>query len=109
MTMFDEKRANQRKLTSLYTNILTLESQDVIGECLMTDICEYGFAIETEQKFSINQKILLKFSLLDQVIFLAGEIVRLDKGFLYPLYGVKICEDASKNLNVFRKYINCYL
>lgn len=109
MDIFDEKRANQRKLTSLYTNILAVESQDVIGECLMTDVCEYGFAIETEQKFSINQKILLKISLLNEVVFLAGEIVRFDKGYLYPLYGVKICEEDCRNLNIFREYINYHL
>ncbi|MEA5000412.1 MAG: PilZ domain-containing protein [Endomicrobiaceae bacterium] len=109
MNIFDEKRSNQRKLTSLYTNILSVGSQDVIGECLMTDVCEYGFAIETEQKFSIKQKILLKISLLNEVVFLAGEIVRFDKGYLYPLYGVKICEEDSKNLNIFREYINYHL
>lgn len=107
--MFEEKRAYQRKETSLCTNIMDIQNHTVIGECLMTDVCDCGFAIESEEELLIGQKIVLKFTLLNKTVFLAGEIIRTAKGFFYPLYGAKICEYKCINFNIFREYIKYYL
>jgi len=102
----EEKRAYKRKPISLYTDILGPKNLEFMGECLVTDACESGFAIESESNLSAGQKILLKFPLLNNMVFLSGEIVRSDKGFFYPLYGVKILEYDCINFNVFKNYIN---
>jgi Tfp pilus assembly protein PilZ len=105
-TMVDERRRFPRKQVSHSTNILSVETQGVLGECFLTNVSESGFAIESDCRFSLGHKIFIKINMLNDVISLIGEVVRVDKGFFDPLYGVRISENESGNLDIFRSYIN---
>ncbi len=104
-TMPDDRRKFPRKQVSHSTNILSAETQSVLGECFLTNVSESGFAIESDCRFSVGNKVSIKINMLNDVISLVGEVVRVDKGFFEPLYGVKICDNESENLDIFRAYI----
>ncbi len=104
--MIDEKRAFPRKAVSLSTNIFDVETNAVLGECILTDVSKNGFAIESEVVLSIGQKFGLKFTILNKDILLTGEVVRVDNGFFFILYGSRIVDDFCENLDFFRKYID---
>ncbi len=104
--MVDEKRAFPRKAVSLSTNILDTETKSVLGECILTDVSKNGFAIESEVILSIGQKFDLQFTILNKTVLLTGEVVRVDNGFFFILYGSKIVDEYCKNLEFFRKYID---
>ena len=104
--MIEEKRAYPRKQVSFETNILENKTKKVLGDCILTDISKNGFAIETETKLDIGQQIYLELELLNRPILLNGKIVRQAEGIFYPLYGLKIIDDDSTNLDFFRQYID---
>lgn len=104
--MIDERRAFPRKAVSLSTNIFDTETKAVLGECILTDVSKNGFAIETEVVLSIGQKFDLKFTVLNKAISLTGEVVRVDNGFFFVLYGSRIVDEFCENLEFFRKYID---
>ncbi len=103
--MLSERRQFPRKQVSHSTSISSAQTQNILGECFLTNVSESGFAIESDCIFNIGQKIFIKINILSDVIVLTGEVVRTDKGFFDPLYGVKICETESVNLETFRSYI----
>lgn len=103
--MPEDRRKFPRKQVSHSTNILSVETQDVLCEGFLTNVSESGFAIESDCRFSVGHKIFIKINMLNDVISLIGEVVRVDKGFFDPLYGVKICDNESENLDIFRAYI----
>lgn len=102
----DERRRYPRKQVSHSTNIMSAETRNVLGECFLTNVSGSGIAIESDCSFSIGQKVLIKINILSDVIVLAGEIVRTDRGFFDPLYGIRISEQESVNLDVFRSYVS---
>lgn len=107
--MFNERRKYQRKETSCSASIMMVETHSVLGEGFLTNVSENGFAIETECRFSIGKKILIKINLLNDTVFLSGEVVRTEEGFFDVLYGVQICEQESVNLEFFKTYIKYQL
>ncbi|GEM_PF-1534635 len=107
--MAKERRRYPRKEISYSANVMTVESQYVLGECFLTNVSENGFALETDCLLDIGDKIFIQINLLNDKVFLVGEVIRVDKGFFEPLYGIRICEDECVNLNFFRTYIKYQL
>lgn len=104
--METEKRKYPRKKVSLSTNILENKTEQVLGECILTDVSKNGFAIESETNLNVGQQFGLELEILNRKILLTGKIVRTAEGVFYPLYGVKIVDDECKNLDFFRQYID---
>ncbi len=102
----EERRAYPRKKVSLSTNILENKTEKILGDCILTDLSKNGFAIESETFFNIGQQFNLELTILNREILLNGKIVRSSDGLFYPLYGVKIIDNESKNLDFFRQYID---
>jgi hypothetical protein len=109
MNMFNERRKYQRKEASCHASVGAIDSQYVLGEGFLTNVSENGFAIETECLFPVGKKIFIKINLLNDTVFLVGEVVRTEEGFFDILYGVRICEHESVNLDFFKTYIKCHL
>lgn len=107
--MLKDRRKYPRKEISCSTSVMTAETQYVLGECFFINVCEDGFAIETESILSIGEKIFIKINVLNDTVFLTGEVIRIDKGFFEPLYGIKICEEECINLDLFKTYIKYQL
>ncbi len=107
--MLEERRKYPRKEISYSASVMTVETQYVLGECFLTNVSENGFAIETDCLLSVGEKIFIKINLLNDAVLLVGEIVRIDKGFFDILYGVKICDEESVNLEFFQTYIKYQL
>jgi hypothetical protein len=104
--MIEEKRAYPRKKVSLATNILESKTEKVLGDCILTDISKNGFAVESEINLHVGQQFDLELEVLNRKIILNGEVIRSADGLFYPLYGVKIIDNESKNLDFFRQYID---
>ena len=107
--MFEERRKYPRKEISYPASVMTVETQCVLGEGFLTNVSENGFAIETECLLCIGERIFIKINLLNDTVFLVGEVVRTEKGFFDTLYGIKICEQESVNLEFFKTYIKYQL
>jgi len=107
--MLEERRKYPRKEISCSAKLMTVETRYVLGECFLTNVSENGFAIETDCLLSEGEKIFIKINLLNDAVFLVGKIIRIDKGFFDALYGVKICEEESVNLEFFQTYIKYHL
>lgn len=104
--MEDEKRVHPRKMVSLTTNILESKTNSVLGDCILTDVSQNGFAIESETKLNIGQEFKLELMVQNIPISLSGKVVRVSDGFFYPLYGIEIVDSECTNLDFFRKYID---
>lgn len=100
-----EKRKYGRKSVSLTTNIIEAKTNSILGDCILTDVSQDGFVIETETKLVINQQFNLNLMIQNKKISLSGKVVRITEGFFYPLYGIKLIEKDCKNLDFFKKYI----
>lgn len=107
--MLKERRKYPRKEVSYSASLMTVEKQYALGEGFLTNVSENGFAVETECLLSIGEKIFIKIDLLNDTVFLIGEIVRIEKGFFDTLYGVRICEEESVNLELLKTYIKYQL
>lgn len=107
--MFEERRKYPRKEVSYSASLMTVETQYVLGEGFLTNVSENGFAIETECLLSMGERIFIKINLLNDTVFLVGEVIRTEKGFFDTLYGVRICEQESINLEFFKTYIQYQL
>lgn len=100
-----EKRKHKRKSVSLTTNIVETKTNSILGDCILTDVSQDGFAIESETKLSIGQQFNLNLVVQNKKISLSGKVVRITDGFFYPLYGIRLVEKDCKNLDFFKKYI----
>jgi len=100
-----ENRKHDRKSVSLTTNIVETKTNSVLGDCILTDVSQDGFAIESETKLIKDQQFNLNLVIQNQDISLSGKVVRIAEGFFYPLYGIELVEKDCKNLDFFKKYI----
>lgn len=100
-----ENRRYSRKFVSLKTKIVETNTNSVLGDCILTDVSQDGFAIESETQLVLNQQFSLNLIIQNKHISLSGKIVRITQGLFYPLYGIKLIEKDCKNLDFFKKYV----